>query len=173
MTTILDFYAKNLPTPSGHTYNDILTTWDFEKFESVHDYIQWLFPLDKPSFAQPQSPVLTQDEIAHFNSNVKLQNRLLQSFDLMLYFYGFELNETNGVEITRGVNWEARSKQWLMPKNHNFLRITRILKSLMLLGLTEYAKAFYEALGVVYVVYQDAYEIIGNRTLGFWKNAVS
>ena len=63
--------------------------------------------------------------------------------------------------------WEQR-KGWLTPHNHNYLRITRILTSLGLLGLEDYARAFLAALAGVYAEYGSR---IGPRTWEFWCRA--
>ncbi len=53
--------------------------------------------------------------------------------------------------------------------NHNHLRITRILKSLILLGLKREAQEWFAALQRVYVANAD---IIGRTTYEYWRNAV-
>jgi len=52
--------------------------------------------------------------------------------------------------------------------NHIYLRITRILKSLHLLGRPRYANAFLEALEVTYAEDPNG---IGERTMSFWRSA--
>lgn len=49
----------------------------------------------------------------------------------MLRFYGLE---ARGPRIAKGRNWTARKSDWFTGPTHNSLRITRILKSLMLGG---------------------------------------
>ena len=46
----------------GRLASDVLGFSD-DRLEEVHDYIQWLFPLQTRSAAQPQSPVLSTAEI--------------------------------------------------------------------------------------------------------------
>ncbi|MDX2255402.1 MAG: opioid growth factor receptor-related protein [Pseudanabaenaceae cyanobacterium bins.39] len=53
--------------------------------------------------------------------------------------------------------------------NHNHLRITRILRSLSLLGLKAYAKAF---LACLKELDQENPKAIAPQTMEFWENAV-
>ncbi|KAI5093624.1 opioid growth factor receptor [Silurus meridionalis] len=75
----------------------------------------------------------------HFRSNNELKNKLLESYKLMLDFYGIRLvNEKTG-EVQRAGNWKERFEN-LNRNSHNNLRITRILKCLGILGLDRYQK---------------------------------
>jgi hypothetical protein len=132
--------------------------------ETVHDYIQWLFPLKERSQFNPNAPVLSDRDIETFRSSEALKRMLLGAFTKMLEFYGLEIQDR---KVVRSSVWEQR-KCWLTPYNHNFLRITRILTSLRLLGLEEYAEAFYVALGELYKEYADC---IGPKTWRFWTDA--
>ena len=141
-----------------------------DELEFHHDYIQWLFPLPEPSGANASAPLLSSQDIAAFKSDDALQNALLRSFALMLQFYGLDRVERgDAVEIVRGARFAERSREWLTSGNHNFLRISRILRSLSLLGLRKYAAAFLDALESIYT--QNA-RIIGETTMGYWRRAV-
>jgi hypothetical protein len=67
-------------------------------------------------------------------------------------------------------NFAQRSANWLHPGNHNHLRITRILKCLMILGLQEEAQAFFECLRKIHVQQRGQ---ITARTFQFWEAAVN
>lgn len=60
--------------------------------------------------------------------------RVLQSYRLMLDFYGMELVSEATGEVRRGRNWEAQYAN-LNAYSHNYLRITRILKFLGEVGV--------------------------------------
>jgi hypothetical protein len=83
----------------------------------------------------------------------------------MLDFYGFA---RDGGRIVQSASFAARSANWLTRGNHNFLRLTRILKALTLLGLEERAAQLLECLEDVYTVNQS---VIGQRTISFWRQA--
>ncbi|KAI1171518.1 hypothetical protein F4777DRAFT_582802 [Nemania sp. FL0916] len=63
---------------------------------------------------------------------------------------------------------EAGFKRWVTRMDHNHLRITRIIRSLRVLGLAPAARAFYAAL---MDVYQDR-GTVGRTTIGFWTRAI-
>ncbi|KAF1980246.1 hypothetical protein BU23DRAFT_444519 [Bimuria novae-zelandiae CBS 107.79] len=74
-----------------------------------------------------------------------------------------------GFHVVRGPNFEERSKNWCVRMYHNHLRITRILRSLRVLGLEKQCEAFYKALKDVY---NDPKIKIGERSMMFWSRAV-
>ncbi len=85
----------------------------------------------------------------------------------MLEFYGFRLvHDTTSIE--RLPDADARIAEWFRPGNHNFLRLTRIMRSLTVLGLPEYARAL---LGQLEQLYSGRPEIVGQRTIEFWGRA--
>jgi hypothetical protein len=69
-----------------------------------------------------------------------MQTRLLFSLSLMLDFYGMAISETNHLLITRHTNPRICAKQYhnLVDSYHNYLRITRIFKSLVELGQEDF-----------------------------------
>ncbi|XP_052007322.1 opioid growth factor receptor-like protein 1 [Xyrauchen texanus] len=134
----LRFYLNKIPlVPDGIYIEEILTNWrgDYEKLEHNHTYIQWLFPLREQGlnfYAQE----LTQDEIKEFQSTREAKRRFLLAYSIMLDFFGIKLLDKNG-NVARAPNWQDRF-QHLNESQHNFLRITRILKSLGELGFENF-----------------------------------
>src|SRR6185436_15812087 len=99
------------------------------------------------------------------------RDQLLRAFERMLAFYGFARTIRNGrVRIEPSDNWPVRARVWLRPHDHNHLRMTRILKSLMLLHLPDEARAFFRALREVYE--SEGSGRISDRTMQFWTSAV-
>jgi hypothetical protein len=165
---IVSFYREEGTDGSGRKLSQILA-WDDTKLEAYHDFIQWLFPLTEGSRAVPGSPVLQQAEIQAFKADPALQARLNEAFRRMLAFYKFDYSQEGGeIKISPRPDWSSRKPHWLNKGNHNHLRITRILKSLTILGLPEQAQAFYQALVEVYRNYKDD---IGYNTFQYWKGA--
>ena len=70
---------------------DTILSWDDGRLEAVHDYIQWLFPLDEPSRFNPSAPLLTAHDRAAFR-DPELAANLRRALDRMLAFYGFTLD---------------------------------------------------------------------------------
>ena len=105
---------------------------DCQKLESVHNYIQWLFPLREKSRFNSSPSTLNDEVIQAFRTSEKLKNRLLHSFKIMLAFYGMECREGENAEIViaKSEEYLSRKREWIEPFNHNYLRLTRILTSL-------------------------------------------
>lgn len=142
----------------------------FDRLEYTHDYIQWMFPLPERSPSNPSAALLTQADVDAFARDSELRHRLLESFRFMLNFYGLELRGTGaGCVVVPSSNFEARRLVWLTRTNHNYLRITRILRCLTLLGCKPEAQAFLNCLEALNT--QHAKEI-GTITLAYWKMAV-
>ena len=162
---ILHFYRGG-HDDEGRTLDEILS-WPDAELEAVHDFIQWLFPLPEMSGANPSAPVLDAATIDAFRGSEDLQERLKQSLLRMLRFYGFELHQ--GI-VQQAPSFSARSVNWLNPGNHNHLRLTRMLRSLRLLGLASESTALFKALSELYGSHPDR---ITQRTYQFWTSAAA
>ena len=167
MSRLVDFYRGLETNTEGRFLNDILA-WPDDDLEAVHDFIQWLFPLPEPSQYNPDAPLLTNEDIAGFKSDPVLQANLMRSFERILAFLGLSLS-ANG-RVVDGQNFTARVPDaWAIP-NHNWLRITRILRSLMLLGMSAQAQALYERLEAIYT--SKKFPIAAN-SFRYWTGAVA
>jgi hypothetical protein len=164
---IVEFYTGENTDSSGRFIEDVWS-WDYEALELVHDFIQWLFPLKEPSRFNPEAPVLDDETIQVFVNTSELRVRLLKSLAVMLSFYGLKLEATNPPEIRRSAEFNQRKHIWLLPGNHNYLRITRILTSLTQLGLGQYALALFECLEQIF---EENESQIGQTTYSYWKAA--
>ena len=162
---LLEFYNGTGSDNRGRRIEDV---WRFshDELEDIHDYIQWLFPLAERSDFNPDAPILDQSTIERFQTDENLRRSLERSLEIMLSFYGFRLD---GERIVPSATFRQRAANWLTPGNHNYLRLTRILKSLSLLGLGERAAQLLDCLEGVHA---DNEDVIGARTLAFWRGAV-
>lgn len=130
--------------------------FDARFLEGAHNYIQRLFPTPEPSNAEPTAPVLSKKVRNAFFAAKKglYQENLRLSFRTMLLFYGFTWDDEGNIFKNADETHPhcfSKRKQWLyIGGQHNFLRITRILRSLSLLGLEKEAKQFFEALKGLY-----------------------
>ncbi|XP_072223566.1 opioid growth factor receptor [Leuresthes tenuis] len=135
----LQFYLNKFPSAPDDIYiESFLKEWknDYKRLERVHSYIQWLFPLREPGVNYMASE-LTKKEIEAFKKNEDAKTRLVESYELMLGFYGIRLVNKETGEVRRAENWKERFGN-LERNMHNNLRITRILKSLGELGFEHY-----------------------------------
>ena len=166
MRRLLDFYRGQATDAEGRFITDIWA-WKDDDLEAVHDFIQWLFPLPEPSQFNPDAPLLSEADIDTFKSDPVLRANLVKSFERILVFLGFSFARDG--KVVEGENLSARIPDvWATP-NHNWLRITRILRSLTLLGMNAQAQAFYDRLGEFY---RRGTFPIPASTFRYWTDAV-
>jgi hypothetical protein len=169
---IIGFYGGTGPDHRGRYLHEI-QQWDDDQLETVHDYIQWLFPLPEPSGFNAAAPILTRESMQEFLTRPELQQKLRVSLLLMLNFYGLEARSGGQVTVTRSPNFATKATGWLSPGNHNHLRITRILRCLTLLGLEAEAKAFCDCLSEIYEDDQNKpLPVLSDETMLYWRRAV-
>jgi len=169
MSRILQFYRDEQIHPEGYTLRGIWN-WNDQDLEYRHDYIQWLFPLPNLSREVPNSPVIDEEEMRQFRTDGSLKERMRGSFQRMLAFYGFKtMTNANGTSgVIAAEDFPQKAVNWLTPGNHNYKRISRILRSLRLLGLKEECISFYQALRAVY---KTSFPVIGSRAMSYWHTA--
>ena len=167
---LVRFYAGEGTDARGRRLEEILA-WDDARLESVHDYVQWLFPLPEPSAFNPHAPTLTEATVRAFQQAATLRARLGQALHRMLAFYGLvEASRQGRVEIERSADFAAKSRNWLHPGNHNHLRLTRILTCLRLLGLEAQSRALLACLERIAAEHPHA---ISSTTLAYWRKAAT
>ncbi len=152
----------------GRTHAQILA-WSDSALEAVHDYIQWLFPLPEPSGSNPLAPVLTPSTIEALRHSSVAHGRLRASLVRMLGFYGFTL-DPKGI-IVPCPSFQRRARNWLTPHNHNHLRLTRMLRSLHVLGLEQESAALLAALQSIYEKQPQGGLQITPETFRYWQHA--
>ena len=130
------------------TLQDIWSYSDKE-IERRHDFIQVIFPLNKPSQAVSHGYYLdTQDLVNQIKTNKEAVTNILRSSQ---WFFSF---------LERNMYWNTRH-------DHNQLRITRVIECLRLLVSDEEADNFYNN---VLELIEDNNQV-NTRTLNFWSNA--
>lgn len=111
--------------------------------EQTHDYIQWLFPLSDISRASSHAPLVDGPTIKAFLVDDLLRQHMRLCLVRMLKFLGLRFD---GRSLEKAANWNERRGEWFTAHSHNSLRITRILKSMALLGLKQDAIALHVGL---------------------------
>ena len=166
MSLLLDFYRGLETDTEGRFLKDILALPD-NYFEAVHALLQWVFPIPEPTKFNAEAPLLTENDIAAFKSDPLLQSNLMRSFNRILTFLGLSLSDKG--EVVEGQNFTARVPDaWASP-NHNWLRITLILRSLTLLGMEGQAQALYQRLDAIY---RSRKFPIPANTFSYWTEVV-
>lgn len=166
---LIAFYSGVAPDSRGRLLADVWAL-DIDELENAHDYIQWLFPLYEVSRAQPDSPVLSPRAADVIRASDEMRERLVRSAEVMAFFYGFAIvRRGDAWTVTTADTFEARSRHWITPGNHNYLRHTRIMKSLAILGLGPLARAWFECLDGIF---KSRQRLIGAEAPRYWASAV-
>ena len=145
-----NFLTNIEPDYKNRFLNDI---WSFtdEDIEHTHDFIQLLFPLNEQSESVFHGYYLnTKSSIINIKSNDLAKSNIVTSSKWFLSF------------LERNTHWRSRH-------DHNYLRITRIIKSLRLLVSDEEANKFYESF--IELIDESLRSKINLTTLSYWENA--
>ncbi len=170
-TRLIAFYRGGRDD-GGRTLDEIRAASD-EWLEATHDYIQWVFPLPERSAFNPYAPRLTPTDITAFLQEEPLQERIVAMTGRMLDFYGLTAEgDLHGAPVVKPApGFDEQAGRWITPGNHNFLRLSRILRSLALLGLQPVARAILNALEEV--ASAPIGKSIGETTLCYWQGAAA
>jgi hypothetical protein len=159
---IVNFYINQDKNSEGVSLEEILSYSDI-KFEACHNFVQWVFPLHEKSLHSKSSPQLSKEDVEILSNSLIAKNNILKALERFVQF----LNETKDpLEIC--YNALPSKKHWTTEGNHNFLRITRIIRSLRLFGLHKEAKDFYD-----YVVKIFNYNNLNKNTIYYWDMALN
>ncbi len=132
----------------GRLLSDI---WNFtdDEIELHHNFIQLIFPLDKPSRAVFHGYYLNdKNVIEQIRNDQSVKDNIIKSKEWFLDFLD-------------------RNNRWKNYSDHNQLRITRIIECLRLLVSNEEADNFYKT--VISMLGTDSK--VNNKTLEFWSTA--
>lgn len=153
MSPVVKFLQGSGQNSEGLNIRDVLKMPDTE-LESNHRYIQWLFPLVEESQQVFGLPTLTDDDIKTIRQSAQAQANLEAGKKRMLRFY-----EDND--------------HWLVFFDHNHLRITRILKSLVLLKRREGIRAAREFHAAILRRVRKTGTKINKESRRFWQSAIA
>ncbi|KAL4225057.1 Opioid growth factor receptor-like protein 1 [Mactra antiquata] len=144
----------------GYKIEDMLQWFgDYEKLERNHTYIQWLFPITESSGMNYQAQRLYDHEAEYIKTHEELKNRVFQSFEMMLDFYGMAI--VNGEFCRNETNWEARYTH-LNESFHNRMRITRIIRCLGEVGYEKLQTKWLSFIMKEAMVSKKLYKLGGN-----------
>lgn len=147
---IIAFYegAKN---PDGRTLQQVLS-WDDRQLEDVHDWVQWVFPNRERSKFHPDAPLM-DDEAAAYLSSPEMKAVVVSAVS----------------RFERFLQIQEESPHWLKRGNHNHLRITRLLKFMMEVGMQHDAEVLLKRLEELY---EDNAHLISIFTISLWTSTV-
>jgi hypothetical protein len=129
---ILRFFLGERVHPNGKTIHEILNI-SAPQMGPTGGIIQWLFPLTTPSTHVPSAPTLSPTEVVVFRTEPKIRELYLIGVNRFLERWGIAVHGISG-SIEPDFNMK---KKWMYPSYHAYMPITRILRSLKLLGFPD------------------------------------
>ena len=120
----------------------MLYAGDHCTLERSHSFIQWCFPIDVVSRFNKSATFLSECVARKLSQSPLAMMRLYYSFGMMLDFYGFFCRDEHV-----SLKDPARLRHLAMSQ-HNWLRVTRMLRSLTLFGLRPLSLAWLAALAI-------------------------
>lgn len=153
---LFDFYSGAGVDIRNRSFQEMIELGD-NFLERSHDIIQWLFPLDEPSMHNKHAPLLDQETIEQMRASPECMANLELAGQRFLKFFDDPVSE------------QKEKPAWVHPGNHNFLRITRIIKCCLLFGHYDMAEKFFHFGMDLYTKYQDQ---VGEVSVEYWEEAM-
>ena len=150
---------------------DILN-WDYGRMERVHNYIQWVFPIKDPSQFNRHAPVLTRALAKTVAADSKAMANIQKMFVHFLGFAGLEIDRRSNTVLRIGKSAafaKRRRVVWGGEHNHNWLRISRILTCLGMLGMVDQQAALFKALEMLWG--RGDIPESAKRSFSYWANS--
>ena len=160
---ILEFFRLKKPDSEGRMLEEYWE-WENDILEHRHDFVQWMLPLDEPSAVNPDAPLVTEEDRAAFQAEPLLRSSMRRSLEGFLGFLGLEMRR--GGRVVKRLDFEQRLYVW-RASNHNWLRITRMIKSLRLLGFEKEASEVWKCLRKLHE--EDGF--VSENSFGYWSEA--
>lgn len=161
------FYRNELINTESMYLRD-MWCMSYRRMEKVHNYIQWMFPINEKSNYNKKAPVLTSSDIEVLKADDKIMNNFRKSIIYFLDFLGMNLNTND--EINLNEDFLIKSQNWLTKDNHNYKRITRLL---IFLRLFEFNDIAHELMCLLTRIYEENKDVIGEATYNYWLNAMN
>lgn len=124
------FYQGKIPAngKEGYYFNNIMNWTDYE-LERRHDFIQWLFP---------EASKLNSQTLKRFRKDRKLRKLIIRATLHMLLFYGYTIDVKNWkVDQVKKLYRIDRGKVIGLYSTHNYKRLTRIMRFLVNVNMSE------------------------------------
>eukprot|EP00931_Biecheleriopsis_adriatica_P080320 TRINITY_DN5367_c0_g1_i2.p1 TRINITY_DN5367_c0_g1~~TRINITY_DN5367_c0_g1_i2.p1 ORF type:complete len:223 (-),score=40.46 TRINITY_DN5367_c0_g1_i2:63-701(-) len=142
---LVAFLQGSGPDNQGRMLEEILE-WDDVRMERVHNYVQWIFPTDEQSMFNGSAPLMTPEvqQICREDAAIRANfDRILERF---LAFLGLQLEgEPGSLCIRRAPFFDRRVPDcWTSMGgfgNHNWLRLSRVIHCLGMVGMKEQQQA--------------------------------
>ena len=168
MSTNIEFLLGQASDGNGRLISEYLQ-FSPERWEECHDHMQWAFPTHTQSAYNPSAATIPLTFELSSLSDDELQ-RCRATISLLLHSYMRSLSVEFLINHTL-ITFEAKSQypDWASSRDHNTLRMTRVLECLGIFDMT----AIQSALGdwLVYTISVKHHAHISAKTVAYWVAA--
>ncbi len=133
MTPLVVFYAGKITDNVGRTFDEIMGMSD-AALDAAHDWVQWVFPLDVPSNFNEDAPLIDEEQAAAIRLHPTGTVNIERAYRRFMDYLGLEEQPWFTGPVGPADNFVQRREVVWKEFNHNYLRVTRFLKWLRLMG---------------------------------------
>lgn len=152
MDNIVRFFMSDRVVTDALGYSvESLLNADDNYWERCHGFIQNAFPTREMSAYNVEALLVTDETVEYFKDHAELRDRQVELYYRFIRF----LNNVN----------------WVTSYNHNYLRVTRVIKSMALLGSRNCSDQLYSSVMKLYDLSPAYATMIGETTHNYWKEA--
>lgn len=152
-SALIDFYRGEPITQTGsgaqYTIDEIIALSD-DAWEVFHDFIQWIYPLKEASNFNCDAPILTDEDIKLFRADPQLKGKFYDAMIRGFRFFGLEENVIAAGGVGPWCNW---------------LRATRFITCMRLMGFDRWAETFFKKLD------EEPIKTISENSWNYWYEA--
>lgn len=143
--------------------------FDDYQLETKHDYIQSLFPLFTKGTAD--SDLLTERDLQKMKQSSIIHKNIIRAVNRMSSFYGYTIDtDKMTIERIEKIDRKIKGVYIGLYSEHNYLRITRIIKFLRIMGYFDIACLF--LFGVCQDLKNPKFKNLAKGSLKFWADAI-
>lgn len=151
-----------------------IIAWDDTLMEVCHDYIQWLFPTDEASHFNSDAPLLSEELQRVFSEDAEIRANFKRGLGRFLKFLGLNFLDAaehgGAMRVAKADNFQRRMRMcWHGPNNHNWRRMSRVLRCLRLIDMRKEQCAFFACLESIILEFPG---MIQDDALIHWRNEV-
>jgi len=108
---------------------------NYQWLEQKHHFMQWLFPKATNGVSGACAPTLTSRAAKALAADPACSSRVMNAYRMILDFWGLELLDEETGAVRKGPHCAERFRN-IVAHEHNYLRITRVLVSMGMMGWT-------------------------------------
>eukprot|EP01062_Namystynia_karyoxenos_P049318 TRINITY_DN37749_c0_g1_i1.p2 TRINITY_DN37749_c0_g1~~TRINITY_DN37749_c0_g1_i1.p2 ORF type:complete len:518 (+),score=126.51 TRINITY_DN37749_c0_g1_i1:82-1554(+) len=106
---------------------------NYQWLEQKHHFMQWLFPKAQNGVSGACAPTLTPRAAAVMVADAAVRARVTAAYRMILDFWGLDLEDEETGALAKAPHCGERMQN-VAAREHNYLRITRVLISIGMLG---------------------------------------